>query len=73
MARKISLNRAIRLDGKHHDIGRVVEVADELAAELIGKGRATAWTAPEPLPVEDAPVLPPNDAPLNKKLRTRGR
>jgi hypothetical protein len=73
MARKIQLNRALRLGGEHHDIGQVVEVADDVAAELLGNGRASLWQMPEPLPVEDAPVLPPNDAPLNKKLRTRGR
>jgi hypothetical protein len=73
MARKIALNRAIRLEGEHHEVGQVVEVADDLAADLISKGRASPWQMPEAAPIEDAPVLPPNEAPLKQKLRTRGR
>lgn len=73
MARKIQLNRAIRLGGEHHEVGQVIELDDETANYLIGAGRAAPWQMPAPAPVEDAPVLPPNDAPLNKKLRTRGR
>ncbi len=73
MARKVQLNRAVRIAGEHCDAGLVVEVSDDLANELIGAGRAAPWQMPAPAPVEDAPVLPPNDAPLNKKLRTRGR
>ena len=73
MARKIQLIRAIRLGGEHHDIGQVVEVSDEVANELLGMGRALPWQMPAPAPVEAAPALPPNDAPLKQKLRTRGR
>lgn len=73
MARKIQLNRAIRLGGEHHDVGQVVEIDDETANYLIGAGRAAPWEMPEAAPVDEAPALPPIDAPLNKKLRTRGR
>ena len=73
MARKIQLTRAIRLGGEHHDIGQVVDVSDEVANELLGMGRGLPWQMPEPAPLEDAPALPPNDAPLKQKLRTRGR
>lgn len=73
MARKIQLTRAIRLGGEHHEIGQVVEVSDDVADQLIGAGRAAPWQMPEAAPVEAAPALPPNDAPLKQKLRTRGR
>jgi len=51
----------------------VVEVSDDLAVDLLANGRAAPWQMPEAAPIEDAPVLPPNDAPLKQKLRTRGR
>lgn len=73
MARKIQLTVAIRLGGEHHDIGQAVEVDDETANYLIAAGRAAPWQMPEPAPVDKAPALPPNDAPLKQKLRTRGR
>ena len=73
MARKIQLTRAIRLGGEHHDIGQVVDVSDDVADQLIGVGRAAPWQMPEAAPLEAAPALPPNDAPLKQKLRTRGR
>ena len=73
MARKVQLNRAIRIDGEHCDAGHVVEVSDDLAAQLVGAGRALPWEMPKPAPVDEAPALPATDAPLNKKLRTRGR
>jgi len=73
MARKIQLTRAIRLGGEHHDIGQAVEVSDDVANELLGAGRAAPWQMPEAAPIEAAPALPPIDAPLKQKLRTRGR
>lgn len=73
MARKIELLRAVRIDGEHADAGQVVEVSDELAAELVNMNRARIYDAPAPRPADEAPVAPPNDTPLNKKLRTRGR
>jgi len=73
MARKIQLTRAIRLGGEHCEVGQVVEVSDDLAVDLLANGRAAPWQMPEAAPIEDAPVLPPNDAPLKQKLRTRGR
>ena len=62
MARKIQLNRAIRIGGLHHDIGQVVEVDDELAAQLIGANRAAEYSLPALASASDAPQMPLADA-----------
>lgn len=71
MARKIQLNRAIRINGAHCDVGQVVEVDDDLAAQLIAANRAAGYEPPAKASADAAPVAPPAGHPFEESRRGR--
>jgi hypothetical protein len=70
MARKVQLNRAVRIAGAHCDAGQVVEVDEDLAQQLIAANRAAEYAAPA-LALDQAPPAPAGDHPFTEGRRGR--
>jgi hypothetical protein len=75
---RVRLQRSIAIAGIHHEAGKVYEVPDALAKELLGNGAAVPAGGPEtiehrePVVAHRDPVSPETRAPRPKKSVKRG-